>query len=373
MIYITLLIPIVTITILAIWFREKTTFVEYIIVLIPSVLLVISLNYIFIEINTSDKEFIGHIVKNIRYYEPWNEYVKRTCSHTYKVGKTTRTIYYDCSYIRYHSERWVKISSDGESYDISKDEYNKLLKKFGTKRYFVELNRNYHTIDGNMYVTDFDGNILKTEGVTETNIYENKIQASHSIFKLEDISENEARKLGLYEYPDINSYNQNPIIGIKIHDTILNKFYYINGVIGEKKQMRCYMFVYKNKPISIAFKQRSYMDGFNKNEFIICVGINNNNEIVWNKNFSWEDKPVLATKLRNYLNEQSKFNPNDIANFMIKNSGNMWKRKNFKDFDYIQIHVTDNQLLVIVFIVLIFNILISFWIITNDIVAGRHY
>lgn len=43
-----------------------------------------------------------------------------------------------------------------------------------------------------------------------------------------------------------------------------------------------------------------------------------------------------------------------------------WHRKNFEDFDYLTIELTDGQYWAIIILLLIFNIGMSFWIVTNN-------
>src|SRR6478735_6179795 len=130
MIYFTIFIPIITIVVLLLFFKSKTTILEYALVAVPSILFIIILNTIMIQYNTSDTEYLGNYIKSVRYYEPWNEYIKITCSRTHKLVKTTYTTYYYCSYIDYHRAYWVKIDSYDNQYEISNNEYVFIKNKF---------------------------------------------------------------------------------------------------------------------------------------------------------------------------------------------------------------------------------------------------
>ena len=63
------LIPIITVGILAFKFREKTAFWEYVVVLIPSVLLFFALKYSFVYISSLDNEYIDPNKEEKELYE----------------------------------------------------------------------------------------------------------------------------------------------------------------------------------------------------------------------------------------------------------------------------------------------------------------
>ena len=125
--------------------------------------------------NTSDTEYQGYYVTNIRYYESWNEYIHKTCSRSRRVGKKTVTTYYDCSYVKNHSEYFTKVLNNNSEIEISQKYYNYLKNLWNTHNSFVELNRNYHSKDGDMYECSWDNLVKNCQNVTFENIYENKI------------------------------------------------------------------------------------------------------------------------------------------------------------------------------------------------------
>ena len=79
--------------------------------------------------SATDTEYLGDYVTKVRHYDEWDEWVHRTCTRTYKVGNTTRTQTYDCSYRRYHPEKWSYFDSRGNEHFIySKKEFD-IIKK----------------------------------------------------------------------------------------------------------------------------------------------------------------------------------------------------------------------------------------------------
>ncbi len=371
MIWFTLLIPIFTIIFLLMFFRDKVQYWEYAVVLIPSVLMILLLNYVMVQSRISDTEYIGYDVVSVKHYERWNEWIHKTCSVTHCSGsgknRSCYTTYYDCSYCKNHPEYWVMVTSKGHELEISEEYYTYLIHKFSTRTYFVDMDRHYYTINGDMYQTDWSKTIQTAHSVTFTQSYENRIKASHSVFKLEDIKPEDAKKMKLNDYPDVNEYYQDCILNYKQSEIEERKIHYLNGYIGNKVQARTFIVIFKNQPQSIAYKHRSNWEGGNKNEFIICIGVDSlTNRINWVKSFSWMDVPILAVDIDSYISSQQKLDVNNILDYLIKKEPNEWHRKNFHDFDYLKIEVTSTQLYWIIFIVMIMNIGISIWVILNE-------
>jgi hypothetical protein len=55
-----------------------------------------------------------------------------------------------------------------------------------------------------------------------------------------------------------------------------------------------------------------------------------------------------------------------LADWMPKQIEDHWKRRNFDDFDYLQVELTETQLWWVMIIVMIYNIIISIWVINNE-------
>ena len=85
---ITYLIPFVTVIVLLSFFRKETAWWEYLLVIIPSLLLALAVEALMKYDNVVDTEYLGYYVTKIRYEEPWNEYIHKTCTDTRVVGHT---------------------------------------------------------------------------------------------------------------------------------------------------------------------------------------------------------------------------------------------------------------------------------------------
>lgn len=371
--------PLVCAIFLLIFFRQKVVWWEYIILVVPSILLSTGIYFGMISNSQSDTEYLGDYVTTIRDYDPWNEYIHRTCTTTHSDGKGhSYTTTYDCSYVDLHPRRYTQIFSDGSEHDLGEVEFGRIFKMWSTPYEFVDMHRNFHTIDGDMHQRKWDLNPEHSKTVTFTNSYKNKIKTSRSIFGFSKISKKEAQSLGLYDYPKVeeqsktsglfdNDENQSPFLGYKPTKNELIKWQYINGYYGASKQFRAYILFFYNQPESIVEKQRDYWEGGNKNEMIMCFGIDSTTkEVQWFDAFSWCDKPTFEVNFRSYMNEQSnKLDLISLGNWVEKTGISYWKRKEFKDFDYIKIELSGTQLTWLFIIIIMFNIGMSVYVVLN--------
>lgn len=360
------LIPFVVAAFLLLFFRKQTTWWEHFVLIVPSVLIGILLEFVFKQDNASDIEYLGSYVTRIRHYDPWNEYIHRTCTRTVGSGKDEHTETYDCSYVEDHPERWTYFDARGkEEYFMTQDEFEVVRKRLNAPSTFIDMDRDYYTKDGDAQEWSWNNRIENAYTLASEHSYKNKVKASRSIFKFEDISYKDARKLGLYEYPDIVLYDQNPILGMKFPHEQEQAIRWLNGFYGEERQFRMYLLFFKNKPEEIVEKQRSYWQGGNKNELIVCIGIDNSHKVKWCQAFSWCDSPVVAVKARDWFTSHP-LNLCKFADYIDPIIKKEWHRKSFKDFDYLTIELTDNQYWAIIILLLIFNIGVSIWIVRND-------
>lgn len=373
--FIIYLVPFLVSIILCIFFKKHIVWWEYIVLIIPSILLILFMKFVFVEIKTADVQYLGTYVTKTTYYEPWNEkvIVQRTrqvpCGTTSKgVTKFCTEVYYTTE-IRWHSAEYTyQTSLNNREHTITKDLYNKINQKLQTKPIFKDLKRKYHTLDGDAYVTIFDGKIKHMYDITFISKYQNKIKASTSntIFKLEDIDDKKAQKFKLYDYPKVRNEQQTPILGKKLSEKDEQIIRYINAIKGPSKQFRMYILFFKENEFDKSELQKSYWQNGNKNEFVVCLGMKGDT-VKWVNPFSWSDKPNLEVRTKTYFIQNPKLDIYQYGVWLNKEIDTQWERKNFDDFDYIDIELTIGNYIFILIFVLLFNIGVSIILINNDI------
>lgn len=375
------LIPIVTVGILAFKFREKTAWWEYVVVLVPSLLLFFGLKYSFVYISSLDKEYLSDLVSKITYYEDWDETVMVTHTRTVSCGNgKTRTETYVVPERRYHPKRYVYETVTGETNDVSEDEYKLICYKLNMPAVFKDMHRSYRSKDGDAYITSWNRTREHSYPVTWTHLYQNKVKASsYSIFKYGNMSEEEIKENKLFDYPEIKNNDQNPILGFNATDTDIDAVRYLNGYRGPKNQIHVFILCFNNPSLEVAEMQKAYWQGGNKNEFVVCLGVKNNT-VIWCNPFSWSDEPMLEVKTRDYFIKHPDINFKDYAEWLDTQIDKNWHRKEFNDFNYLSIELSIGWYIAILIIMLCYNVGISYWVITNEFTLdkpsgkyGRYY
>lgn len=378
--WLSIFLPIIAAIVLLIFFRKYTTFWEIGLLIAPSALLVLIIHFIMVSSNESDTEYRGSYVTKVIYYQAWDEKVH--CRHSYdchcstdkKGHKSCSTCYRHAYDVDYHPEHWTKVTNSGAEYEISKPHFLELQARFATKPYFVDMHRDYHNIDGDAYYTDWNKVPETADIVSTEHSYKNKVQASKSIFKFDVIDEKTKKTWGLYDYPKLSGLYQSMVLGHGVDYLTDRKLQYLNGYYGVNKQFRMYILFFKDQSIEAAFKQRSYWEGGNKNEFIVCIGTNKLGQYKWNKCFSWMDKPDLEVRVQDWLNDEKNNHSLDLSKFadwMPKQIEQHWQRKHFKDFEYLNVEISQFQLMWIFIIIGIYNIGMCVWIVINEFVNNH--
>jgi hypothetical protein len=291
------------------------------------------------------------------FYEPWNEEVTVTKTRTVTdANGHEHEEKYKTTEIKYHSEEYTYCTNTvALERNINKQTYDKIKARLKTKAIFKDLHRDYHTNDGDAYESYYDNSYEHIYTVTEEESYLNRVRANpYTIFGYTKISKEKADSLGLYEYPEIKSIDQCPVIGKKLPYWQEHAIRYINGRYGKEKQFRLYILLYENKKPEIAEYQKSYWYQGNKNELVICLGLKGDS-ITWCRGFSWCDEPILEIKSRDYFITHPKLNLYRYSKFIEANLKH-WHRKEFKDFDYISVEFSGVQTLVLILLMLISTI-----------------
>lgn len=370
-IYFALLIPVLVAAFLYYKYEHRTLWWEFLIPFAASVLLVIGSKVAGEHMFAQSREYWTSMVKSVTYYESWNEYIHRTCTRTVSCGKNcTRTETYDCSYVDHHPEKWILETTNGEIIGIGEKQYEELRYKFGNS-YFIDMNRNYHSIDGDAYTSVWDGDSLKFATAVTSHTYENRVKASNnSIFNFRKIKKGDLERYGVFEYPRIYDYYKSIFV---IGDTTIDsqiantKIQYFNGKYGQEKQIVVYILVFKDQPVDAGFVQEAHWVGGNKNEFVLCVGINSNTrEIKWAKTISWTPNEKLKVDVKSFALSQDTLNLSAIADFIYKEVPENYVRREFKEFSYLTVEPPIHFIILTFVLVLALNIGISYWIINNE-------
>lgn len=339
MIYLTLFIPLIFALVFFVIKRKINIQYVWLLVVLP-------LPFTFRECSIHDQvkqnEILGGNVLAANYYEHWNEYIHQTCTRQNctsdsKGNQSCTTEYYDCSYVQDHPEYWELETTLGDMTTTS-GQYNYLKTKFGNSS-FVDMNRNYHSIDGDKYTSQWKGDSASFEPYFMNNSYVNKIQASNSIFNFgpaDTVKYKLFNRLGTYDGEASSFISKG--INVGKGNASLN---YYNALFGKSKQLRMIVLVFENQPIQIALEQEKLWKGGNKNEFIVTMSIDKDSTIQWVKPFSWTMKKVLFPEIRDGIYNFKKFNDQQIAHYIGTTVPQKWQRREFKEFEYLRVEESE--------------------------------
>lgn len=323
-----------------------------------AIVIVISIVITFIIITidyssqVTDKEVWSGSVVDWEHKEEWDEWhPPKTTTETYtttvngqSVTKTrtkTKPGYWEHHYaknkIKTSDDGWftVKESPTGKKFDDSWPNDDKPLKEFWPKG-------------------------LPT---ASTHTYVNKVNASYSIYKHEEID--------LKDYPDLPSYPDSVrddfyvdrFIGevpnkkeannrLSYHNTRLNKFIPDPENEGEKRSWKQVNIIFVNvgvdKPEDYGFALQDNWEGGNKNDFIVSFSMNNDGTLNWVYPFSWSEVELLKLEVRDYmmnLKTVNDFVP--IVDEVAKLVEEKFERKEFADFNYLQIDISTTAIVFI--------------------------
>lgn len=362
--------------ILLLLFKKNMVWWEYIVLIGTSLLISLLLASLMRHGNCLDTEYLGGYVTKITHYDDWDEWVHRTCTRQVPAGRDSKgnTIYrtetYDCSYRDYHPERWCYTDDIGrEHYFYNQAEFDAVMKELGYPRMvFRDMHRHYYTKDGDAQDYFWDGTAYNLRSLAWKEQYINKVVGSSSVMKFDKIEPEQAKEMGLYDYPEVLWVDQKTIIGCyKPSKLESQQIRYVNSIYARKKQFRMYILVWdKSKSIAISEEQRSYWQGGNKNEFVVCLGYDRaKDSVTWCNAFSWCDDPKLEVATKRYFLDNPRM---DLYHYAIwlENNIDLWHRKEFKDFDYLSVPLTSGQQTALLIITLLFNVLVAGVLVGNE-------
>lgn len=317
-------------------------------------------------------EYLGSTVRSIHYEAPWTEVITVYETRTDSKGRTyTRA---RRQYI-YHPEKHYFHTTTGARHATNSAFFNEVRDRWNVAKHpdrWTGLNivggvrSGFHYNFSDLpYASQCD--IAYWIPITELHKYKNKVRCSNSIFKFEKISREEAEEKGLIDYPKISGYDAPAILSkdFTVPEKADDMFRKFNAGIAPGSQMRLYILLFDgNKEIGVSELQRAYWQGGNKNEFVICIGIDGKGSVKWARAFSWADEQQIEVEV---AQEIMKWETLDWQRLFRWLQGNIsrWKRKEFKDFNYINVSLPLKHFIWILILSLIENSLAVWFFLTR--------
>ena len=358
------------------FFRKKIAWWEYLSLLGCSFIIIVISKLIITTSMTSDTEYWSEPAYKVVYEGEWDEWIVDECSYDCMCStdddgyESCMTCWEDCSYRDYHSASWRIISNSGKSYRISENEYEKIVDRWGgEKKTGMHHGQDMHNDDGIYAAFCPEGKPELVECIVTTHSYTNKVQAAHSVHEYPEVTDKEVSKYKLKEYPKIHSsYKQKHILGTgdATQRYAEQNMSALNAELGPSKQCKAFIVVFKNQPEKAGELQEAYWKGGNKNEFVMTIGVDDKNKILWAHPFSWTENKVIKTTTENFVMQQEYLDLGKVSKYMHEELGAGFERKQFVDFDYLTAEPTNKSIRTTMVILIIVVAGLFVWFILNQ-------
>lgn len=287
-------------------------------------------------LTTTTREFLSGYVVKVTHYKAWKEKVVTRTSHYVngKMVERTKVTYRD------HPDKWKWELNTGKCQPISEEEFRYLSRLWGNRKSYPTYHYNCVS-GGGMVVSTWNGYEDSTFTVTYTHRYRNPLKGSESLFAYKKkYTDSEAAALGLFPYPDIDGNDQQVILcdeSLPVPDDMERATYELqklNAFEGSKRQIHVFVLLFDaGRGKETSYKQRDFWKGLNKNELVLCLGVEGG-VVNWCNALSWSDSVEWLLTLEKHILSEGKL---DLTRTVQWLRGNLdgWERKEFSDFKYL--------------------------------------
>lgn len=366
-----LLIPILVIAVAHKLYPKKIVWFEIVIPLLVSLIIIPLITFLVAISITSDYERFGNYATIAEYIEDWNERV--SCRHPkYKTvtrngkSETVQDGYQHFYDVDHHPPKWILTDNSNCTHYISQQKYIEIKNSWGNEN-FQDLNRSYHSNDGDKYVSSYPGVEEILVKIFTTHRFENRILANKGVYHFEPLTPKEVQNV--YQYPKVGFFNDPAVLTKKIDpntikaDVILQNY---NAKFGATKQIRIWFLIF-DKDRSIVELQKRHWFGGKKNELVVCVGKD------WQEVFCWSPDNHSGNEELKILIRNFKGDLPQLASFATEKVSELWKRKPFEEFNYLSVDIPFSCIIFIYFIVLVVSIICTVIVVSNDVSQNNDY
>lgn len=307
-------------------------------------------------------EFLGSYVESVVHEEAWEEKIVRRETRTVN-GRSETVTRVEW---RFHPDVYMIHTSRGSWLSTNRRYYKSVADYWGVKShresYYDTRIRTGVRFINRILFRDSPGIVENPLyiPVTERCAYRNPIVNSNSIFRTENISDEDAYMEGLYPYPAINNHDAPALLSSMATVTadlsgVDMRLRIFNAVVAPGVEMRLFVLLFNaDKGVEIAERQRMYWKGGNKNEFTVCLGVDGD-KVAWAHAFSWSDDVTLAVKVRDWFVRNPAFNLDAFLDWFLTQYSD-FSRKEFSDFGYLRPKLTLWQILAIILVSVVENV-----------------
>lgn len=322
-----------------------------------------------IERLTSDVRYVySYIVSATRMLE-WVEeihYVEYEYDGTDEKGnpkyKTVNKVRYE-----HHPERWFATDGHGNEWGLGDyEDFMWYCNRFGEPEYSDTSHSGQYS-GGGMYETTWPETDFTLWPVSFNQNYENRGQATANVYQYRKLNDFEIAKV--YPYPNFDNWITDAVLlpkEVEFEDFEKDHVRMLWAKLGVTKDVTPWILVFKNESINVSILQETFWARGNDNDFVLCVGINDDNQILWARVFSWSADNVLEAEVAHKVQQFGMFDIYQIADLLYEKLQKYELPDFEKMFGHIRVEVPLATLLWSSLVALLVGLPILYWILVND-------
>ena len=306
---------------------------------------------------TTCDEYLGGYANGLYFEDSWVEEIHYTTTYTDRDGNThtehhVRHVYHPAQYrVSYTVGRGTYVSESSFWALARQWQASKVPDEWFGINIVGGVRFGCHYLYDEVIRADAEAGFPRMLPITVTHAYTNKVRNSNSIFRFENISRQEAQSLDLYGYPVGNGWTVPAVLShdITVDGAAARELDVFNAYWAPMNQMRLFVLLFdaSRSDVTVAEKQRALWHGGNKNELVVCLGIDGD-KVRWSHAWSWADEPKLEAMIESWFAENTAYDLLVFARW-LKGNYRVWQRKSFADFDYIRVGLTTTQSITLLF------------------------
>lgn len=358
MLYIPYLFPLVAALIAAVMRGDISDYWFLYLIGVVACDLIIWIFYFFLT--TCNEYLSGYVVKMV-HENAWVERVRTRETRTENGKTVTET---KIKYV-HHPDKWYEVLNTGENITVTSRFYDYYRNMWGGE-YYISVHHSNLESGGGGYEFKWNGDEGQSCTATYTGRYRNPLRNTNSIFRGTRMKRKMAKKIGLFDYPSVKDSEQQVILR---HEAVNcpDDFFManvalqrLNAFCGSKHQIHVFILLFPaDMGIGISQQQYDYWKSLNKNELVVCLGIDDG-KVKWTRAMCWGGEPKeLDILYRDYYISDSRLRLTEFVYFMRDNI-DKWKRVEAKDFKYLGTHMSFGGGMLYLFISLILSAVILY-------------
>lgn len=338
--YICALIP-VLIGAFFLWRDNEVTWWEWLIGTAAAFLVAGIMNIVAVCGMTGDVETWSGQITKVSHFGRWVEEYEEDHSETTTDSKGhSHTRHWTTTEHDTHPEHWVAyrdFGKDSDDADVSEDQYNDILMKFGGHSHndgeqgCDHFSGHYIRGDRNIYsATDANGYVYP---VTTTKSFENRIKAAPTVFSFSKVPTN----INVYAWPENPDWmHSDRLLGTA--SVLVNHYKWdcMNTSLGSRKKVNVIMVGFGNESDDYAHYQQAKWIGGKKNDLVICFGgATKTSPAKWVYVFGWTENELVKQNLETLLLDHPV--DDNLIPLISQEVAKNYVIKDWHKFDYITI------------------------------------